>query len=139
MAPGPDFVWIDGYWYPVNGRYVWHEPVVRRILLRAIMFVTPGMALWALLPLIASQHLRVGADGFGALFGALGAGAVLGAWVLGRVKTSLSTNAILIVAAKTGADLRDLAEVFGGIYTLARPRPGLVPVPEPAVISAVAI
>jgi predicted MFS family arabinose efflux permease len=80
-----------------GGRYVWHEPVVRRILLRAIMFVTPGMALWALLPLIASQHLRVGADGFGALFGALGAGAVLGAWVLGRVKTSLSTNAILIV------------------------------------------
>jgi MFS family permease len=78
-----------------GGRYVWHEPVVRRILLRAIMFVTPAMALWALLPLIASQHLRVGADGFGALFGALGAGAVLGAWVLGRVKTSLSANVIL--------------------------------------------
>ena len=23
--PGPDFFWVDGYWYPVNGRYVWHE------------------------------------------------------------------------------------------------------------------
>jgi hypothetical protein len=23
-APGPDFFWVDGYWYPVNGRYVWH-------------------------------------------------------------------------------------------------------------------
>ncbi|HUI81521.1 MAG TPA: YXWGXW repeat-containing protein [Bryobacteraceae bacterium] len=23
-APGPDYVWVDGYWYPVNGRYVWH-------------------------------------------------------------------------------------------------------------------
>ncbi|HLG97305.1 MAG TPA: YXWGXW repeat-containing protein [Bryobacteraceae bacterium] len=22
--PGPDYVWIDGYWYVVNGRYVWH-------------------------------------------------------------------------------------------------------------------
>jgi len=51
----------------------------------------------------------------------------------------VAADAILIVAAKTGANLRDLAEVFGGIYTLARPRPGLVPVPEPAVISAVAI
>jgi hypothetical protein len=50
----------------------------------------------------------------------------------------VAADAILIVAAKTGANLRDLAEVFGGIYTLARPRPGLVPVPEPAVIGAVA-
>lgn len=23
-APGPDWVWVDGYWYPVNGRYRWH-------------------------------------------------------------------------------------------------------------------
>ncbi len=23
--PGPDYVWIDGYWYPVDGRYRWHE------------------------------------------------------------------------------------------------------------------
>jgi hypothetical protein len=51
----------------------------------------------------------------------------------------VAADAILIVAAKTGANLRDLAEVFGGIYTLARPRPSLVLVPEPAVISAVAI
>lgn len=24
-APGPDYAWVDGYWYPVNGRYVWHQ------------------------------------------------------------------------------------------------------------------
>lgn len=23
--PGPDYVWVDGYWYPVNGRYQWHN------------------------------------------------------------------------------------------------------------------
>ena len=22
--PGPDYVWIDGYWYPVNNQYRWH-------------------------------------------------------------------------------------------------------------------
>jgi hypothetical protein len=22
--PGPDYVWIGGYWYPVGNRYVWH-------------------------------------------------------------------------------------------------------------------
>ena len=23
--PGADYVWIDGYWYPVGHRYVWHQ------------------------------------------------------------------------------------------------------------------
>ncbi len=23
--PGPEFVWVDGYWYPVRERYRWHE------------------------------------------------------------------------------------------------------------------
>src|ERR1700722_13894495 len=25
IAPGPDFLWVDGYWYVVGGRYVWHS------------------------------------------------------------------------------------------------------------------
>src|SRR5262249_14815951 len=25
VSPGPEFVWVDGYWYPANGRYVWHK------------------------------------------------------------------------------------------------------------------
>ena len=78
-----------------RGRYVWHEPVVRRILLRAVLFVAPAMALWALLPLIASQRLGLGADGYGALFGASGVGAIVGALVLRRCGTGLSTNGIL--------------------------------------------
>src|SRR5437899_457048 len=79
----------------VGGRYVWHDPVVRRILLRAIIFVAPAMALWALLPVIASQRLGLGADGYGALFGALGVGAIVGALLLGRARTPLSTNGML--------------------------------------------
>jgi hypothetical protein len=23
--PGPDYVWVDGYWYPANGQYRWHD------------------------------------------------------------------------------------------------------------------
>ena len=23
--PGPDYVWVDGYWLPANGQYRWHE------------------------------------------------------------------------------------------------------------------
>jgi hypothetical protein len=23
--PGPEFVWVEGYWYPQAGRYLWHD------------------------------------------------------------------------------------------------------------------
>lgn len=23
--PGPEFIWVEGYWYPVNHDYRWHE------------------------------------------------------------------------------------------------------------------
>ncbi len=91
-----------------GGRYIWHEPVVRRILFRVMLFVIPAMALWALLPLIASQRLGLEADGYGALFGALGLGAIVGAVVLPLVRDRLSTNGtlgaavVLYAAAQAG-------------------------------------
>jgi MFS family permease len=81
-----------------GGRYVWHEPIVRRILLRTLLVVAPAVALWALLPLIASQRLGLGADGYGALFGALGLGAIVGAVVLGGLRDRISTNGLLTAA-----------------------------------------
>lgn len=24
-APGPDYFWVEGYWYPVGKKYVWHQ------------------------------------------------------------------------------------------------------------------
>jgi len=24
-APGPEYFWVDGYWYPAGGRYRWHN------------------------------------------------------------------------------------------------------------------
>jgi hypothetical protein len=25
VSPGPDFVWVEGYWYPVGRHYKWHQ------------------------------------------------------------------------------------------------------------------
>jgi MFS family permease len=72
-----------------------YAPVVRRILLRSTLFLVPASALWALLPLIASQRLAQGADGYGLLLGALGIGAIAGGLVLPRVRRRLSINALL--------------------------------------------
>ena len=82
-----------------GGRYVRHEPVVRRILLRLASFVAPATAVWALLPLIANRQLGLGADGYGLLFAALGIGAVVGALCLGPVKRHVSSNGVLGLAA----------------------------------------
>jgi len=25
VQPGPDYEWVEGYWYPMGGRWVWHN------------------------------------------------------------------------------------------------------------------
>jgi len=81
-----------------GGRYVRHAPVVRRILLRASLFLFPASALWGLLPLVASRRLALGSSGYGLLLGALGVGAIVGALVLARARTKLSANGIVVLA-----------------------------------------
>jgi MFS family permease len=70
-------------------RYVRNAPTVRRLLLRLILFVAPATAVWALLPVVASQRLGLGSSGYGALLACLGAGAILGALVLPRLRRGL--------------------------------------------------
>jgi MFS family permease len=80
-------------------RYVRHAPVVRRMLLRAALFLVPASALWALLPLIATERLGLGSDGYGLLLGALGVGAVAGAFILPPIRAKLSANALIGAAS----------------------------------------
>jgi MFS family permease len=82
-----------------GGRYVRHSPVVRRILLRVVLFVAPGTAIWALLPIVATQRLELGPSGYGVLLGALGIGAVLGALSLSRMRARFSSNMLLTLAS----------------------------------------
>lgn len=83
----------------VGSRYVLNAPVVRRILLRAALFLIPASVLWTLLPLVATQRLGLGADGYGLLLGALGAGAVAGALILPRFRARVSANFLIGAAS----------------------------------------
>jgi MFS family permease len=80
-------------------RYVRHAPTVQRLLLRLILFVVPATALWALLPVVASQRLGLDASGYGLLLAALGAGAILGAIALPWLSLRLSPTPLIGVAA----------------------------------------
>jgi MFS family permease len=72
---------------------------VRRILLRSALFVVPASVLWALLPLVATRRLGLGAGGFGLLLAAVGTGAVVGALLLPRARARLSNNRLLLAAS----------------------------------------
>ncbi|HXN91182.1 MAG TPA: MFS transporter [Candidatus Sulfotelmatobacter sp.] len=82
-----------------GGRYVLNAPVVQRILLRSALFLVPASALWALLPLVATQQLGLGAAGYGVLLGGLGGGAIAGALVLPRFRARLSFNVLVAGAS----------------------------------------
>lgn len=98
-----------------GARYVRHSLVVRRMLLRTMLFVVPGAALWALLPLVASRLLGLDALGYGLLLGALGTGAVLGAVLLPRIAAMLTPNRLVLT---TGV-------VFGAATLVAATVPSL--------------
>ena len=107
-----------------GGRYVRHSPVVRRILLRAALFLVPGSALWALLPLVASRRLGLGSGGYGVLLGAVGVGAVAGAVLLPRLRARWSVNRLLLIA---GATFTVVLAVLGLVRSEAAVVAALVP------------
>lgn len=82
-----------------GGRFIRRSPIIRRILLRAVLFIAPGSALWGLLAVVAERQLGLSSSGYGLLLGALGVGAVLGALGLGRLQSAFGLNSLLIVAA----------------------------------------
>lgn len=82
-----------------GSRYIRSSPVVRRILLRTVLFIAPGSALWGLLAVVADRRLHLSASGYGLMLGALGVGAVLGAVVLSRLQVRFGRNALLVAGA----------------------------------------
>jgi predicted MFS family arabinose efflux permease len=83
----------------VGGRYVRHAPVVRRLMLRLVLFIVPASVLWALLPLIADRRLGIGSGGYGLLLASVGAGSLIGAVLLPRLRRAWSPTGLLAVAS----------------------------------------
>ncbi|MFB9407319.1 MFS transporter [Dactylosporangium matsuzakiense] len=91
-------------------RYVRFSPEMRRILLRIALFITPAVALWALLPVVAAHRLGLGPTGYGLLLAAVGAGSIAGAFLLPWLRGRLSPNrAYALCAAVYAAGLAVLA------------------------------
>jgi predicted MFS family arabinose efflux permease/quinol monooxygenase YgiN len=76
-------------------RYLRHSPELQTVLVRSGIFVVCASALWALLPQQARRHLGLGSFGYGLLLGCIGLGAIVGAWLLPKVRERLSMNELV--------------------------------------------
>jgi MFS family permease len=79
--------------------FVRNGPNIRRILLRAALFLFPASALLALLPVAAAHRWHLGAAGYGVALGAIGFGAVLAVVVGAPLRRRASDNVLLAASA----------------------------------------
>lgn len=82
-----------------GGRFVRYARRARRLFVRAALFLFPASVLWALLPLIATERLHQGSDGYGILLAALGVGAIGGAVLLPNMRARWSINQLTFIAS----------------------------------------
>jgi predicted MFS family arabinose efflux permease/quinol monooxygenase YgiN len=80
-------------------RHARHNRHLRATLIRAVGFFLFASAYWALLPLVARSQIAGGPELYGILLGAIGAGAVCGAFALPWLKAKLGPDRL--VAAGT--------------------------------------
>jgi MFS family permease len=76
-------------------RYARHSPPLRATLVRAAGFFLFASAYWALLPLVARTQIASGPGFYGILLGAIGVGAVAGAFVMPRLKLMLGPDRLM--------------------------------------------
>jgi MFS family permease len=82
-----------------GGRYVAFSPVLRALIVRALAFIFPASAIWALLPLVARGKLGLGSTGYGLLLGCVGVGAFAAASLGPAARQRLGPRMLYAAAA----------------------------------------
>ncbi|SSW63050.1 MFS transporter [Achromobacter agilis] len=103
-------------------RYARNSSALKATLVRAVAFFVFASAFWALLPLVVRTVLQGGAELYGIMLGSVGLGAVLGAFLLPRIRKAC------------GADRVVMLGTCGIAVTLAVV--ALVPVPAAAIAAS---
>ncbi len=73
-------------------RYVRNAPRVQSVFVHTLIFSVFTCALWAFLPIIARVNLGLSSVGYGMLLGCFGGGALVGAYLLPKIRSALSLN-----------------------------------------------
>jgi len=88
-----------------GARYAIHSPPIRIVLIRAFLFGLTGASIAALTPLVARNLLNGDASTYGLLLGANGVGAVIGALLVGPVRTRFKAEQAVSLCAIVGSTM----------------------------------
>jgi MFS family permease len=80
-------------------RYVQYSPAIYAVLVRAFAFSFGASAMWALLSVVTAQRLHLSSGSYGVLLSWLGAGAITGAFLVGRIGHRLNFNQRVLLGA----------------------------------------
>ncbi|MCL1075545.1 MFS transporter [Shewanella dokdonensis] len=110
----------ESFWSAIRAgvRYARHSQPLKTTLIRALGFFLFASAYWALLPLIARQVLAGDANLYGMMMGAVGLGAVAGAFTLPKMKSLLGADK-LVAAGTIGTAICMLVLATSSSHTLA--------------------
>ncbi|MBI5131041.1 MAG: MFS transporter [Rhodopseudomonas palustris] len=115
----------------IGFRHARYNHDLRATLVRAVAFFFFASAYWALLPLVARSRIAGGPELYGILLGAIGVGAVGGAFALPWVKAALGPDRVVaagtlgtavtlvMLGSVTGVELAVLACVIAGMSWIA--------------------
>jgi predicted MFS family arabinose efflux permease len=96
-------------------RYARASRELHVVLLRAAVFFLFASAVWALLPLVSRRMLGGTAGFYGVMLGAVGAGAILGALLLPKLRERLNADGLVLTASLLSAGVM-------GLLSLAPPQ-----------------
>ena len=82
-----------------GARYVANAPILLALIVRAVIFILPAGAIWALLPLVARRTLGLSSNGYGLLLGCVGVGAIVAATLGPAARRRLAPPALYALAA----------------------------------------
>lgn len=96
-------------------RYAKASRELHVVLLRAAVFFLFASSVWALLPLVSRSMLHGTAGFYGVMLGAVGAGAILGALLLPKMRQRLDADGLVFTASVLSASVM-------GVLALAPPQ-----------------
>lgn len=99
-------------------RFTRHSEELRSVIIRTAAFIIPASALWALLPLATKKLLGGGSSDYGILLTCIGAGAVLSATLLPRLKNKFGVDFLVaagIVLLAAGFIVLGYVPIFGWV------------------------
>jgi MFS family permease len=99
-------------------RYVQYSPAIYGVLVRTFAFSFGATAMWALVSVVIARRLHLSSGHYGVMLSWLGAGAVTGAFLMGRAGSRLSFNQRVLLGVLVFVGTNVALALIDNIYLL---------------------